>query len=211
MNPTINLQEQHISQFVRTFFPPLFKGHALEIGASDGLYLSNTINLEKEGWKVLCIEPNPEYYKDLVKNRPITLNYACSDHNDDNGEIVLYERHPIDGSKPEPVMALDGLSEEFWKQFCPEATCAGTVPVKIRTLDSCLEEVGFPKLDYLSLDVDGRELDILNGLDVDRWGLKVAVVESCFEDPEMEEYFTSRGFSFRERVHVNDIWVRDAL
>jgi len=44
-------------------------GVFIEIGASDGIYLSNTYFLEKEfNWKGLCIEPSTEYIN-LVKNR----------------------------------------------------------------------------------------------------------------------------------------------
>ena len=45
------------------------KGYYIEIGASDGIELSNTYLLEKNGWEGICIEPIPAKYEKLVKNR----------------------------------------------------------------------------------------------------------------------------------------------
>jgi hypothetical protein len=78
----------------------------------------------------------------------------------------------------------------------------------VRTLDWCLEEVKFPRLDFLSLDVDGIEMEVLKGFDLARWQLKVAAIENPFKSRLLRRYFLSQGFTLTGETPVNDIWVR---
>lgn len=207
------MNDSEIDSTLRDLLSPYSPGYALEIGACDGVYLSNTLTLEKEGWKVLCIEPNPIYYDDLKESRAITLNYACSDKNEDDVPLMVYDRDGIPAlgwAAGEPVSALGGLSHEFIKSFCPDVREPNSYPVKVRTLDHCLEEVGFPRLDFLSLDVDGIELKILRGFDIARWQTKVVLVENPFDNKEIIEYMEAAGFSDRQRFGVNDLWKKVA-
>jgi FkbM family methyltransferase len=201
------LRDAEITKFVCSLFPPGECGYALELGASDGLYLSNTHELEQAGWEVLCVEPNKDYYQKLAKNRKRTLNVACASSNKDAQELVVYTRHlPIEWH--EPVSSLGPLGARFKVNFCPDAREAERQTVDVRTLDWCLETTGFPRLDYLSLDVDGLEMDILRGLDPVRWNLKVAAVENPFANQAIHTYFKEAGFNLVARTHVNDIWSR---
>jgi hypothetical protein len=55
--------------WIRAQFPPDFQGHAVECGAWDGVDGYHTLSLEQEGWKVLCVEPNPACETSLRLNR----------------------------------------------------------------------------------------------------------------------------------------------
>lgn len=190
--------------FALCLYPMGYRGHALEIGASDGEYLSNTIILERFSWSVLCIEPNATYYEKLKRRRKLTLNVACSDQNVDNQELLVYPRS-------EPVAGLGGLDPKFIERFCPEVGTPIVQKIDVRTLDWCLEHVQFPKLDALFLDVDGIELKILHGFDPIRWRTKFVCVEDPFNDPEQHTYFVDRGFERAERINVNTLWVRKTV
>ena len=65
-------------------------GYFIEIGASDGIKLSNTYLLEqKYNWTGICVEPIPDKYKLLCKNRQ---NSHCCDnavYNESNLEVVF--------------------------------------------------------------------------------------------------------------------------
>jgi FkbM family methyltransferase len=199
-----NVTDRDIIPIVLEQFPTNFVGYAVELGAADGLYLSNTYGLEKVGWKVLCIEPFQKYYKELVKNRPITLNVACASYNLDPQPLLVYSR--TEGQ--EPVTSLWGLDDDFIEHFCPDAKKESEELVDTKTLDWCLETVGFPRLDFLSLDVDGIEVDVLNGFDIKRWGPTIAAVENPFDSLEIKGYFEDANYHLIARTHVNDIWVK---
>ena len=65
-------------------------GFFIDIGAHDGISLSNTYLLEQEyGWKGICIEPNPSVFKKLCKNRENTLNIDSPLSSKDN-EVVVF-------------------------------------------------------------------------------------------------------------------------
>jgi len=200
------IRDAEIVGEIRNRFPVGFRGYALEIGAADGSYLSNTSDLENLGWDVLCIEPNPDYYATLKERRKITLNVACAAKSKNYQDLLVYRRKGrTDG---DPISALGGLTPAFVEKFCPEVGAPETIKVNVRTLDWCLEEVKFPRLDVLSLDVDGIEMEILKGFDLDRWQLKAAAVENAFKGQPLRRYFLSRGFELVAETHVNDIWVR---
>lgn len=182
------------TDFVAKTFPADFKGYALEIGASDGVYLSNTLHLEEAGWTVLCIEPNEAYYTYLKDNRALTLNVACGPANSDDGKLLIYKRPSEPCGETEPVSSLAPLSPRFKKTFCPDAEAPVSYPVKVRTLDWCLEHFDFPRLDFLSLDVDGEELGVLQGFNCARWDPKLVIVENPFRNPSIPQYFEAAGY-----------------
>ena len=65
-------------------------GFFVEIGASDGIVFSNTYLLEKFfNWKGICVEPIPNRYESLCKNRPNSLCYDNAVYNESNKEVVF--------------------------------------------------------------------------------------------------------------------------
>ena len=53
---------------------PAEKSTFIEMGAFNGVGFSNTFLLESQGWRGLCIEANPQLFKDLERNRPLCTN-----------------------------------------------------------------------------------------------------------------------------------------
>ncbi len=141
-------------------FEPDFKGYACELGAHDGSHKSNTRLLEEKGWTVLCIEPNPRHQKALRETRKLVMTCACAA--EPQVRAPLYE------------------ATQIFMQTCAsiQQKHPGTESeVTVLTLDQCLMVADFPRLDVLSLDVDGIESDILLGFDIKRWDPKVVVIE----------------------------------
>lgn len=63
-------------EIIRAGFDLGFKGFACEVGAGDGIHLSNTHGLELDGWDVLCIEPFSELFSRLKDNRKRVVHGA---------------------------------------------------------------------------------------------------------------------------------------
>jgi FkbM family methyltransferase len=175
-------------------------GHAVDVGASDGVSLSNTYFFEIMGWSVLCVEPSEVFREQLIKSRKLVRTVAAGAKDSDDAEFSVYG--PVGGFaagsslSPDPaiVASVEGLSLHSKQR------------VQVRTLDRLLEEAGFHKCEYASIDTEGTEADVLKGFDTDRWGTKMIIVENNFETDDTRSILRARGFTFKRRMGVNDLW-----
>lgn len=148
------------------------KGVIIECGASNGLEMNVSYKFEKDwDWKCINIEPSATTFCGLIKNRPKSfknLNIALSSS---NGTVDFYDN-------PEACFA-DGLSGlgsihmEQWDIYPNKNVVKTTVPCK--TYDTLIDMLNLDRVDLFILDVEGHELEVLNG--VTRILPKVLVVE----------------------------------
>lgn len=139
-------------------------GYFVELGACDGVKLSNTLFFEKErGWTGICIEPNDTYFNQLKHNR------ACHKSNDlisSVGDIV------VDFAI---CAAASGIADENAGPFTNKTH---TVKKVTSTLSRTLDTFNAPPIiDYLSLDVEGHEYSILSTFPFDRYKFRCITVE----------------------------------
>jgi len=131
-------------KWVCEFFNYKREGYFIDLGANDGIWLNNTFYLEQElGWTGLCIEPGETPFAALQKNRSCTcLRKFISDK---NGMIDFEE---INYSRPRKT---------------------GTQEVESARLDTLFALYDVPRwIDYISLDVDGPEYEILTSFPFDK-------------------------------------------
>ena len=162
----------------------LDRGCFVEAGANDGYTQSNTYYLERfRGWHGVLVEPLPALSERCRRERPASKVFCCALVADD------YE-----GSTA-PMLAANLTSLVRGAQKSPEAdeahcrlgaqiqeTAVSEFDVPARTLTSILDEAGAGRIDLLSLDVEGYELQALNGLDIERFRPRYLLVEARFRD-----------------------------
>ena len=136
-------------------------GFAVDVGANDGVLLSNTLAAETRGWRVLCIEANPDYEKALRASRKHVEICACGSKPQQSAEFFVNDVFPPAGS------ALIKNGPEY-----------RTIRVPVRRLDDLIEKHQFPRVDLLSVDVEHTELDVLKSIDLVYWSVKAIIVES---------------------------------
>ena len=146
-------------------------GFFIELGANNGLLQSNTAYLEKKmEWSGILIEPSLKGYEACKKNRPnsVCLNYACvsNDYKDDYIEGDFKDNHPM-GS-------ING--NRLGRQ--------NMVKIKAITLEKILDEHCHTNIDFLSLDTEGYELEILKGLNLNKYRPKFMLIEIYTKDYE---------------------------
>jgi FkbM family methyltransferase len=141
-------------------------GYFIEIGAGDGIYASNTHGMEKLlGWKGLCVEPNPNLYEKLEKNRNSLLS------NDliysDTGSKLLFQ---LDGT-------LSGIINNNTGGMISLRDKERKFLYTISITDLFLK-YNIPKhIDYLSIDVEGQEYNILKNFPFNKYTVSCMTVE----------------------------------
>lgn len=142
-------------------------GYFLDIGAHDGLTLSNTYILESRySWSGICVEANPITYKSLKKNRRSTCLNICLDREAGTVDFTLRS-------------VMGGIVDEDVDNNTAKAKKRGEV-IQLPTfrLDSVLEKQQAPKvIDYLSIDVEGAEERILADFDFNQYTFRCITIE----------------------------------
>ena len=143
------------------------KGVFIEAGAHNGISESNTYYLEKiKGWKGLLVEPIEGNYKACLKNRANSRIFNCalvSSHYDKDFITLQYGGLM---SFVKDVHADKNSYEQRMNAIEKYHTDPVEIEVEARTLTSLLDECSFDQVDFLSLDVEGYEIEVLQGLDL---------------------------------------------
>lgn len=204
------LAEQFHSQFGQDMLlgTSVFKGGRgltfVDIGAHDGVTLSNTLHFERDcAWTGLCIEANPAVFPDLKKSRRVpALNIAIADR---DGSMPFYA---ISGYG----QMLSGLVDEsdtkrinFIKRTIAERGGSfEVIQVPTRTLAGVLAEYDLREVHYLSVDTEGNEPDILRAIDHSQTMIHVVGAEGHRRD-EVARLAAALGPSFaRAAIHFSD-------
>ena len=184
---------------VLEYFGGKSTGYFVEVGAHAGIHFSNTYLLETLGWNGLCIEPLARAFAELVKNR----RCACS-------PFAAYSFSGVSEFTTAPSEfgdMLSGLVAHIDKY--PEALRGTRTILETRTLTSLLEERGAPhRIDYLSIDTEGSELEVLRGIDFEKYSFGYLTIEHNWIEPrrsEMRAFLERVGYAWhRENQHDDD-------
>ena len=135
-------------------------GYFVEFGACDGVYLSNTFLLETYyKWNGLLVEPSKHYNKVLPLKRNAKVDYLCV--SDKTGEQIEF-------LEVENFEGLSGIDQYAYNDIHSETrkNNGNKYMVKTISLKDLLEKHSCPKtIDYLSIDTEGSEYNILNAYD----------------------------------------------
>lgn len=154
-------------------------GFYIEAGACDGKYGSSTYVLEKHfEWTGLLVEPNPKFVDILSKTRPnsICVNKGLSSFNH-SGEYYHFDGRVGYNGFP----SLNALGEDsWWKKINNNVESnPQKYTVDCVTLESLLVANKSPKtIDYLCLDTEGSELDILKNFPFNDYKIKCISLEA---------------------------------
>lgn len=184
-----------IDEVVSTLFRPGYIGTACEVGANNGIAGSNTLLFERRGWSVLCIEANPACAEMGRSARRMWQSVAVGAEDCDESDFSIFS----EGSEIPGNSAL-GTESRYCLAEPPQAK--RTIKVPVRRLDRLLSEHGFSHLDYLSVDVEGWEPDVLAGFTTDRWRPRVIVLE------DWKDEYVVPGYDKFRRCEYDNIYIR---
>ncbi|WID98745.1 FkbM family methyltransferase [Bosea vestrisii] len=178
-------------------------GRFAEIGAFDGVLHSNSYFLETaHGWQGVCVEPNPGLFAKLsVSRTAICLERAVYR---ESGQVLSFIPSQEIGT-----LAEFAGSDRYAEDRAHSAATHGLIQVEtisfaeIATMGD-FAETGF---DYVSLDTEGSELDILRTIDLARHRIALLTIEHNFVEPRREEMRRLLAEAGYERLNVGfDDW-----
>ena len=178
-------------------------GYFIEFGATDGLELSNTHLLEKEfGWTGILAEPAKIWHEELQKNRSCNIDTQCVWSK--SGEVLSF--HESDTAVLSTVNSLRTIADGN-KDYRLEGK---QYDVQTISLEDLLKKYSAPKrIDYLSIDTEGSEYEILSNFNFDAYDIRVITCEHNYmpERDEIYKLLTSKGF-FRVKTNKSqwDDW-----
>lgn len=142
------------------------KGTFLDIGAYDGINLSNTHALAKKGWKGFCLEPSPTMFKKLYDNYKTSRNVLCLNIGISNksGKVEFWDN---------PNAVATAIKEEVarWPNEAFTLTEA-----RMRTWDEFYAVHKF-MYDFISIDAEGMDYEILSQINLTEAGCEMLCVE----------------------------------
>lgn len=185
---------------VYKFFDGNKSGFYVDVGASDGKRFSNSILFERLGWQGICVEAHPFYYSYCVKNRPNAKVYNCAVSNSNKKELTFH------ASKHGALSCLDpSVANNYKVAFKSFDGYVKKFPVRIESINSLLTKNKVDKVDYLTIDIEGTEIDALKSFDIDKYQPKLFVIEAMNKQKEMQlkRYMKQFGYQCGRKVGVN--------
>jgi len=184
-------------------------GFYVELGANDGVGSSNSYYFEvNKGWKGVLIEPTPNLYLSCVKKRGANNVVFCNacvpfDYKEEFVRMKYCDSMTISDNLDLDIGDHDKFVESG-KQFLNEGESTFIFGAKSATLNSLLKEAEAPALiDFLSLDVEGAELDVLRGVDFTKYNFRYMVIE-CRDIDKMNAYLTEFNYSLEKKITIHD-------
>lgn len=188
------------------FFKNKKNGVFLDIGAHDGITLSNTYFFESElNWNGICFEPIPSVFETLSKNRNCKLIKGCGWYEDTKKifRVVKGYSEMLSG-------ILESYNPTHLNRIEQECGTYGStyddIEVDCFEINKILKENNIKKIDLISIDTEGSELEILKKIDYDYFDIDLILVEDNYGSRELDTFLKSKNYSLVERISIDKLF-----
>lgn len=181
---------------VRRFLSRCTPGRFLEIGANDPVLLSQTWHLAQSGWRGLLVEPIPELATRLRAERPdAQVVEAVCTRPASATELML--RVPQSTGHATVMDRFADDNDELVR----------AIRVSTTTADALIERELAGKVDFISIDVEGHEADVLKGLSLQRWRPTLVLIEDDMSSMTPSRLLWGKGYRLLRRTQNNNWWI----
>lgn len=176
------------------FFGCAEEGFFVEVGANDPKNLSQTWLLEKFGWRGVLVEPLPDRAEALRRERP--------------GSQVFETAVSAPEKTGEADFHVQGVFSSLERNLKDNVMhYESVIRVKVATLDAVLAEAKIPRIDFLSVDTEGTEVDVFRGFDLRKHRPALVLVEDPVIDLELHRRLQASGYRLVRRTGFNNWYV----
>lgn len=183
-------------------------GNFLDIGANDGITISNTCKLLKNGWSGTYIEGSPFVFDKLKSNVIDTgtqcLNYFLSNK---KGYSSLYCNTKIfDESMPKETIDMLSTIDEKSYLRCKEWGSFRQMEIECFTFYDIEKELEFNEYQVISIDIEGLDYEVLSQIDLNKYGTEIVVIEYNHSKEKRKEIIDyCNNFSLYKIIFDNQI------
>lgn len=182
-------------------FRKIKNGVFVDIGANDGKTFSNTYFFEKKGWTGICVEPIKDVFEKLEKNRVCKCIHGVISGNDE--EFANFFHIPGD------LEMLSGILEKYDEKHLERLKREGVeggeiISIKNYNFNNIITT---NDIDYLSIDTEGSEFDILESIDFSKYTIKVISIENDYNDKRINNFLKEKEFQYLKTIGSDDIYL----
>lgn len=196
---------------LREIFGDRAAGYCVEVGAYDGQTGSASYLFEKRGWECLLVEPIPALVEQIREHRACTVvNCAASDR---EGTASFFVAENF-----EEMSTLD-LTPDRLEWITEVGGAVKEITVRTATLDTLLAEAGFPEIQFITIDVEGHEMDVLKGFTLEKHRPRIVIIEDNSSsddprarggDPRVGRHMSEHGYVHFRRTGVNEWYAQES-
>jgi FkbM family methyltransferase len=183
------------SVLTEEFFGHARTGYFVEVGANDPRIGSQTWRFEQAGWIGVLVEPQPRLADELRRQRRARVfAVACSS--------------PENAGRSLPFYVAGWMSALDRDRMAPGVEPQQVIEVPAMTLDAILQAAGAPEtIDFLSIDVEGHELEVLQGFDLARWRPRLILIEDHVGNLAKLRFLRRAGYRLIRHSQFNGWYV----
>ena len=183
------------------------KGFYVDVGCYHPVGYNNTYRMFKLGWKGMNIDLNPLSIELFNVARPRDINVCAAVSNKKSGN--LYFDHELS-----PQNTLERNHAVFYKKTFG-TKIKKFKKIKTKKLSEIFHKNGIYKVDFLNIDVEGHELNILKSINLKKFDIKVICIEvlkhnlkAIIESKKVKRHLNKNGFKFKFSVGINSVFIR---
>lgn len=215
-NPLMNKEPQSHGQFaedriLQEIFGDLPEGYCVEVGAYDGRTGSASYLFETRGWHCLLIEPIPALAQEIRRHRASTVvNCAASNS---EGTATFFVAENVE------QMSTLNLTADHLNWIKQVGGAIKQITVRTATLDSLLAEAAFPEIQFITIDVEGHEMAVLEGFTLEKHRPRIVIIEdnsgsgdprASSGDPRVARHMSQHGYVHFRRTGVNEWYAHES-
>jgi FkbM family methyltransferase len=195
-------------QWLWNLFKDQPDGFFIEVGAFDGRTLSVSWIFEAIGWKGLLIEPIPARYEQCKACRPNSRVVNAAVSKKGSAGTATFEMLESGGDDYVELMSYYKTTAKHYQQTSTAKHIKINVPLS--TMNDVLGDIHHA-IDFAVIDVEGHEMDLFDGFDLDKYRPRVLVVEDNQEgkDTSIPKLLTKHGYRDFGWLAVNRLFIRE--
>lgn len=195
-----DLNEEYEKREIRKYFGLKKQGVCVEVGSNEPVGVcSQSWHFESQlGWTCLLVEPNPELARKALQLRPkaIVCNVACVG----DVSIETMELHIPLSEQGEEVSGHASLEKNADEH---NYKCYASINVKTKTLNAILKESNIENIDFLSIDVEGAEFEVLKGINFKVFKPQLILLEDKHLYLVKHRFLRKNGYKLVRRLNRN--------